>query len=343
MKMTFNPQLRPQTNPSLLLQLRDGIYAADLLVTAIARLDFFNRVSAKPFTCREACEVFSTDQRCTDVMLTYFTALGLLENNNGSYTVTDGAREYLCRESPFNIAPYFATQSQRPIVEKMFDALATGKPQSWGAGLSEDAWAEAMNKPAFAETFTAGMDSRGALFAPAIAENYDFSGHDTILDIGGASGIYAASIVSLFPHLKGGILEKAPVDQIARRSLQSKGLADRIAVIEGDMFTSIPMGFDVHLFSHVFHDWSEERIKRLLTGSFTSLNTGGTVIVHDAHVNAEKTGSLPVAEYSVLLMFSTEGKCYSLSELVPLMHETGFTAVEERSTMANRSIIIGRK
>jgi predicted O-methyltransferase YrrM len=341
--MVFNPQLRPRTNPSLLLQLRDGIYAADLLVTAIARLDFFNRVPAQPFTCRKACEIFSTDQRCTDVMLTYFTALGLLDNNNGFYSVTDSAREYLRRESPFDLAPYFATQSQRPTVSKMLDALTTGKPQSWSAGQDKDAWAEAMRKPEFAEAFTAGMDSRGALFAPAIAENYDFSNHNTILDIGGASGIYAASIVSLFSHLKGGILEKSPVHRIAQRSLENKGLADCIEVIEGDMFKMIPEGFDVHLFSHVFHDWNEGRVKQLLTNSFTSINAGGSIIVHDAHVNPEKNGPLPVAEYSVLLMFSTEGKCYSLSELAPLMYEAGFTAVEERSGMVNRSIIVARK
>jgi hypothetical protein len=38
-------------------------------------------------------------------------------------------------------------------------------------------------------------------------------------------------------------------------------------------------------------------------------------MIHDAHINAAKNGPLPVAEYSVLLMFASEGKCYSISEM----------------------------
>jgi hypothetical protein len=54
-------------------------------------------------------------------------------------------------------------------------------------------------------------------------------------------------------------------------------------------------------------------------------------MIQDAHINTAKNGPLPVAEYSVLLMFASEGKCYSISEMkyVP--------------TVANRSVIIGEK
>jgi len=54
-------------------------------------------------------------------------------------------------------------------------------------------------------------------------------------------------------------------------------------------------------------------------------------MIHDAHINAAKNGPLPVAEYSVLLMFASEGKCYSISEM------------EYVPTVANRSVIIGEK
>ena len=62
-----------------------------------------------------------------------------------------------------------------------------------------------------------------------------------------------------------------------------------------------------------------------------NLNQGGRIMIHDAYINAEKNGPLPIAEYSVLLMFASEGKCYSISEM------------EYVPTVANRSVIIGEK
>ena len=66
-------------------------------------------------------------------------------------------------------------------------------------------------------------------------------------------------------------------------------------------------------------------------------------MIHDAHLNAEKNGPLPVAEYSVLLMFSTEGKCYSISEMEDMLSETGFSEIKHVPTVADRSVITGKK
>ena len=66
-------------------------------------------------------------------------------------------------------------------------------------------------------------------------------------------------------------------------------------------------------------------------------------MVHDAHINAAKTGPLPVAEYSVLLMTITEGKCYSEQDMADLLVGAGFSDVEYFPTVADRSVITARK
>ena len=111
-----------------------------------------------------------------------------------------------------------------------------------------------------------------------------------------------------------------------------------------DMFKDeFPEGFDLHLFSNVLHDWDFSDVKLLLENSYMNLNPGGRIMIQDAHINAEKNGPLPVAEYSVLLMFASEGKCYSISEMEELLAETGFSGIEYVPTVANRSVIIGEK
>lgn len=339
----MNLKRKPKNDPSELIRLRDGIYASDLLVTAIGHLDFFTEICNRDFNFNSICNHFKIDKRCADVMLTYFIALGLIDLKSGIYSVTEKASEFLLKSSLWSLVPYFSTQLERPVVEKMLKALKTGEPQSWGGKKDEQDWAKAMDRPDFAEMFTAGMDSRGAYFAPGIADKFDFSKYNFLLDIGGASGIYAASIIEHYPNLNAGVLEKSPVDKIAGFSIAPKGKQNSIKIFEGDMFRSIPSGFDIHLFSHVMHDWNTDQNRTLIKNSFDSLNAGGVIIIHDAHINADKSGPLSVAEYSILLMFSTSGKCYSITELGEIMESVGFKDIEEIKTLGNRSIIIGRK
>ena len=62
-------------------------------------------------------------------------------------------------------------------------------------------------------------------------------------------------------------------------------------------------------------------------------------IIHDAFINADKTGPLPVAEYSTLLMHSCQGKCYSTAEYAALLVDAGFAPGAYRDTAADRGVM----
>jgi acetylserotonin N-methyltransferase len=110
------------------------------------------------------------------------------------------------------------------------------------------------------------------------------------------------------------------------------------------MFADVwPTGFDVHLISNVLHDWDEPTVRTLLAKSHAALPAGGLLIIHDAHINAEKTGPLHVAEYSALLMNITEGKCYSVREMQGCLADAGFDWLDFQPTAVGRSFILARK
>jgi hypothetical protein len=209
---------------------------------------------------------------------------------------------------------------------------------------TEKEWAKAMEDPAFASQFTAAMDCRGMYLAPALAERLDCAGYHHLLDIAGGSGIYACAMVARHRRLRATIFEKAPVDQLAARWIAQRGFAERVSVHTGDMFRNdFPTGCDVHLFSNVLHDWDVPEVEQLLARSYASLLPGGMIVVHDAHINATKTGPLPVAAYSVLLMTVSEGKCYSETEMAELLRQAGFEKIEYAPTAADRSMITATK
>lgn len=330
----------PATDPLPLYRPRDGISAVDLLAVAIAHLDFFTWLDEHPATSGAVCAHFELHARPVDVMLTLFTAMGLITQSGGVFHLTLRAREHLTAKSPWNLAPYYASMKDRQPTLDMLKVLRTGKPANWGS-YDASAWAQAMEREDFAQQFTAAMDCRGVLLGPALAKRVDLSEHTSLLDIAGGSGIYACSLVARHAHLRAAVFEKPPVDRVCRASIEKRGFGGKVEVLAGDMFADAwPIGFDVHLISNVLHDWEEPTVRDLLARSHAALPKGGLLLVHDAYINANKTGPLHVAEYSALLMNITEGKCYSLGEMRTYLNDAGFEWVDHQPTAVSRSVIV---
>jgi len=334
----------PSTDPTTIYRYRDGLYAADLLTAAICHLDFFNWLDHHPGNLTAICKGLGLKERPVDVMLTLFTAMSLVRSEGEVYLLTELAKEHVCQNSPWCIAPYFASVKDRPVCLDMVEVLRTGKPTRWASLRSEQEWAKAMENPGFASQFTAAMDCRGVYLAPALAERLDCGRYHHVLDVAGGSGIYACAIVARHEHMRATILEKPPVDRLASQSLTERGFAAKVSIEAGDIFQDpFPEGCDVHLFSNVLHDWDVPQVVQLLAKSYAFLMPGGMIVIHDAHINAAKSGPLPVAAYSALLMTITEGKCYSEQEMANFLTRAGFSRVEHVPTVADRSVITAKK
>jgi len=334
----------PATDPIDVYRYRDGLYAVDLLTAAVCEFDLFTRLAAAPMTKAEICRAFGFAERPVDVMLTLFTADGFLSSGAGVFQPTPVAREHLVSTSPFFLGPYYASLKERPVVRDFVKILRTGRPANWGSYQHQKEWSEAMLTDEFATTFTAAMDCRGAYLGAALARTIAVGPRRSLLDIAGGSGIYACAIAAHHPAVHATVFERPPVDRIAATLIARRGYSARVEVRAGDMFTDpLPAGHDLHLFSNVLHDWDFPQVRQLLAASFHALAPGGLILVHDAHLNADKTGPLPVARYSALLMSVTEGKCYSTREMEELLTAAGFVDFAYQPTVVDRSVITARK
>jgi predicted O-methyltransferase YrrM len=336
----FDLTSTPQTDPVDVYRVRDGIYAADMLLTALVHLDLFSRLAERPATRDEICRTLEIVDRPADVMLTLFAAMRLVEERRGVFHLTTLAREHLVKGSPWYLGPYYESLKDRPVAADLLKVLRTGKPANWGSRNDEKDWHRAMETEEFATQFTAAMDCRGVYLAQAVAKAVDLSGRRHVLDIAGGSGIYACSIVTHHPGLSATVFEKPPVDRIAARAIGNRGCTGKVKVVAGDMLSgALASGADVHLYSNVLHDWDEPVVRQLLSKSFAAIEPGGLIVIHDAFLNAAKDGPLHVAEYSVLLMHSSEGRCYSLGEMERYLNDAGFRDVKYVAGAAARGIM----
>ena len=338
-------------DPTVLYRVRDGVYATDLLIAAVAELDLFTWLATHgPVPATELCAGLGLAGRPADVLLTYCAALGLVDRDldaDDRIALTELGRVHLAAGSPFDLRAYYGSLAERPAVRELAQVLRTGAPAAWasaGAGAGDQDWSGRLDDPAFAERITAAMDARGAFLAPALAAAIRDLPVTALLDVAGSSGVYSAAVLAARAEGRAAVFERPPVDAATRTLLRSRGLAGRIEVITGDMFADpFPAGFDAHLYSHVLHDWDAPRVERLMAASFAALAPGGWLIEHDTHVDADKRGPLAVAEYSVLLMHSTPGKCWSVRELAEMAARAGFVDVEHRPTAGDRGVLLARK
>jgi predicted O-methyltransferase YrrM len=334
----------PDTDPTSLYRTRDELYAADMVIAALTGLDFFTWLDAHPGTIDDIAQHFGFKRRPVDVMTTLFVAMELIERDGPTLRLTKTGREHLVASSPWFLGPYYPKVKDRPIAGDLIEVLRTGQPANFASRANEADWHRAMETEAFAEEFLAAMDCRGLLSAQALAKHLALGGRRRLLDIAGGSGVYACSIVAHVPELAASVLEKPPVDRIARRAIERRGFAGRVGVIAGDMLTDpLPSDHDVHLFSNVLHDWDEDVVQQLLRASAAALPPGGTLIVHDAFLNAAKTGPLPIAGYSVLLMHVTQGRCYSVAEMESWVLEAGFSPPHQVPSALGRSALVAQR
>jgi predicted O-methyltransferase YrrM len=336
--------LAPQTDPLSIYRQRDGVYATDLLTAALVWLDLFSYLADRPCDKAAICAHFGTHDRPTDVMLTLFVAMGFIERRGGAFHVTPLAREHLVKNSPWFIGPYYAALKERPVCKDFVDVLRSDRVANWAGLADEPNWHDAMADDTFAAQFTAAMDCRGVYLGQSLARSLDLARYTHVLDIGGGSGIYSCTLLAAHGHLRATVLEQPPVDRVAAKAIAERGFADRIAVVAADMLNDAwPVHADVHLLSNVLHDWGEPIVQSLLARSFAALRPGGLLIIHDAFINADKSGPLPVAAYSALLMHSTQGKCYSTAEYESYLAAAGFVDVTYASTAADRGRMLARK
>ena len=245
----------PRTDPTLIYRYRDALYAPDLLIVGV-HLDFFSWLGGNPATLGAVCAAHGFAERPADVMLTLFSAMGLVHRRDGVFTLTDTGSEHLVKGSPWYLGPYFPTLEDRPIARDLLEVLRTGKPANWATHDAGKDWHRAMESAEFAASFTAAMDCRGLYLAQSIAATVDLRQHHHLLDVGGGSGVYACVLAAHNPHLRATVLDKPPVDRIAWAAIAKRGLADRVSVVGRDMLVDpLPSGADVHLFSNVLHDW----------------------------------------------------------------------------------------
>jgi O-methyltransferase domain/Dimerisation domain len=130
---------------------------------------------------------------------------------------------------------------------RLQDAVMTGEPGFVHAH-GMPTYEYLIEHPELGAHFDRWMTRQSEQHNAAIVAGYDFSACRTVADVGGGQGATLAAILRAHPALRG-ILFDLPHVVADPAPLAEAGVADRCAVVGGDMRRGVPAGADAYLTS----------------------------------------------------------------------------------------------
>jgi cyclopropane fatty-acyl-phospholipid synthase-like methyltransferase len=167
-------------------------------------------------------------------------------------------------------------------------ALKTGKAQSEVADGGPNLFDELYQDPARLEQFLDAMTGASLGNFTAFAEKFDFSGYQTLADIGGATGQLASIVAARRPHLTCQSCDLPPVKPIAERRIAARGLQKRVTAVALDFLKEEMPKADVLTMGMILHDWNLEIKKMLIAKAYRALPEGGALVAIENIIDDER-------------------------------------------------------
>jgi ubiquinone/menaquinone biosynthesis C-methylase UbiE len=322
----------PPTDPSPIFDAFRGNHATEILTASVAHFSLFGRLAERGAQSFEDLRsALGLQERPAHVLFSVLRALGLLVvNADGKIDLTALSREHLIPGAPFDVGGYVVLMADSPGVLSLVERLRTNRPagaddpDSGAAFIYREGIASAMESAESARHFTLALAGRARNVAPVLARQYPLEAARQLLDVGGGTGLYSIAFLQENPGLRAQVWDRPEVLAVAREMALEHGVADRLDLVSGDMFTDpVPSGCDTVLLSNVLHDWDVPECRTLVGRLARALPPGGRLLVHDVFLDDDLSGPLPVALYSASLFTLSEGRAYSASEYREWLREAG--------------------
>jgi hypothetical protein len=194
------------------------------------------------------------------------------------------------------------------------------------------------NHPTDASMFSETMVGVHGAEPAAVAAAYDFSEFETIIDVGGATGNFLASILDRHSRPRGILFDLPHVVRDASALIQASRLADRIRIEAGNFFESVPAAAGAYLLSHIIHDWSEVQCLTILGNCRRAMKPNSPLLIIEMVLPTGNTPH-PGKMLDIVMLTITGGQERTEPEYRALLDKAGFRLTRVVSTESAVSII----
>jgi hypothetical protein len=222
-------------------------------------------------------------------------------------------------------------------LDHLLHSVQTGEPgfqKAYGMPIFD--WLA--SHPAEASLFNDTMVGVHGMEPAAVAAAYDFSGFQTIADVGGSTGNMLSTILGQHAGPRGILFDMPHVVRDAPALIQQRGLTDRIRIEPGSFFESVPAGADAYILSHVIHDWNEKQCLAILDNCRRAMNAHGRLLLVEMVLPSGDTPH-PGKMLDMVMLITPGGQERTAAEYGALLDKAGFRLTRVAPTASPVSIV----
>jgi SAM-dependent methyltransferase len=316
------PTENPIPQPDTIDKLR---FAADgaLAMLAGMQLDVFTPLQAGSKTAEEIAHAIGVRPARLRLLLYSLVAAELLTEQNGRFSNTPEANQFLVKGSPTYIGYRHPTFSAQWVYKlKTAESIRTGVPQ---------AKVDFSNSPQHeVEAFLRRIDVLAVKSARALLERYDFTTIKTVVDVGSGCAGIALTITKAFPHIQATAIDLPLVISIAQKVVEEENMAHRVQVIAADVLSGpLPGLYDVAILRNLLQVLSIRDARLAVNNIGAAIKPGGTIYIVGQILDDCRTSPLEAVGFNLnFINLFDGGESYTEQEHRIWLTDAGFVDIE---------------
>jgi demethylspheroidene O-methyltransferase len=319
------------------------------ILFAYVELSLFDKLADKPRTAADLAPELDMTEAAADRLLRAGVAIDLLERRG---TDASGAARYglgkLGIAMPGNPGIAAMVRHHRMLYHDLDDPLAlfrgelkeTELGRYWSYAGSADPAADGDERVADYSTL---MSASTGFVAEDTLDAYPLKDHQCLMDVGGGEGRFLIQAGQRWPHLQLMLFDLPAVVARAGRNLKDAGLAERAAVVGGNIKADgVPTGADVISLVRVILDHNDDGAMTILRAVRKALPPGGTLLITEPMSETPGAESVGDAYFGLYLLAMGSGRTRPPREHKAMLRDAGFgdiRLVRTRRPMQTRLIV----
>jgi len=307
---------------------------------AVAELGIADLLADGPRSSAELADATGTHSEALNRVLRYLASEGVFDERDGRFALTPMGH-YLRSD---------VEGTQRDAARMMLFLSRGWTEFLHSIRTSESAFTRAFGKPMFehlgenpdeAAIFDRAMVSFHGPETTAVLEAYDYSGIETLADIGGGNGSVLSATLQRYPGLRAIWFDLPHAEQRARTTLASASVDDRCELVTGSFFESVPEGATAYQMRHIIHDWYDGHAEQILRNVRRVVPSHGRLLLIEAVILPDNEPSF--GKFADILMLAFPGGMERTEgQFERLFRNAGFELASITPTASPVSVIEGR-
>jgi hypothetical protein len=316
--------------------------ARTMLINALVDLEIAERLATGPKTAQELARDLRVDPDALHRTLRAAAAFEFVKlDDTGRFHSTrltralleDGTRAW-CR--------YITDRHNLDAWADLPETIRTGS-NAMRRVYGMSVWEYFDKHPEMGRTFATAMRTLTEREAASIVAVAPLPAIGIVCDVGGGTGAMLATVLEAHDGLRGVLIDGSLVIDEARSYLESRGVADRVELVEGDIFGRIDAKADVYHLKNVLHDWNNETASRILTTVVAAMPRGARLLVIEATIEPNDVDPLVTLADMHMMLVCEDGRERSIAEFHGLFEAVGLTPGRVAHTATGAAVLEAMK